>query len=79
MPLNNVNFPRNELNFMRYLNNIVSFKMFDMKDIEEFTFTPDFTETPPYNDNFEWLQYDTSNFFENLGFINVILVVMLMR
>ena len=52
MPLNNVNFPRNELNLMKFLNNIVSFHIFDLNDLP---YTPDFTETPPYNVNFEWL------------------------
>ena len=60
MPLNNVNFPRHELNFMIYLNRVVSFNLFDP---EAYTFVPHFTDTPPHNDNFEWLHYETSNFF----------------
>ena len=76
MPMNNVNFPRSEFYFMKFLNKIVSFNLLDIKEIP---YSPEFTETPPYHENFEWLQYDTSNFFENLDFITIIIVFMLLR
>ena len=77
MPLNSVNFPNNVLKFMQLLNYVVSFNLLDPST---FKMTPwSFTKTPPYNDNFEWLQYDTSNFYENIGFITVIVLLMMLR
>ena len=59
MPLLNVNFPRSELDFMTYLNKIVSFHKYDPNDF----IVTGFSDTPPFKDNFEWLQYNTSNFY----------------
>ena len=45
MPLNSVNFPRNEIKFMQLLNTMVSFNVVDPAS---FAFTPwEFTDTPP--------------------------------
>ena len=77
MPLNNVNFPRNWLVFMKMLNEAVSFNLIDPTTL---TFIPkEFTPTPPYFDNFGWLQYDSSNFFENIGFISLLVVFLMAR
>ena len=62
---------------MQLLNHVVSFNLLDPTSL---TVTPwSFSRTPPYNANFEWLQYDTSNFYENIGFITVIVLLLLMR
>ena len=77
MPLNNVNFPRNLLKFMKLLNKAVSFNLIYPTML---TYMPwDFTTTPPYYDNFGWLQYDSSNFYLNIGFITYIVFFMLVR
>ena len=77
MPMNNVNFPRNLLKFMKLLNKAVSFNLVDPTRL---TFIPwEFTTTPPYVDNFGWLQYDSSNFYENVNFITLIVLFMLVR
>ena len=75
MPLFNVNFPRSELNFMNYLNKIVSFNKYDPNDFIE----TGFTDTPPLHANFEWLQYNTSNFYQNLGSIILLFAILLGR
>jgi hypothetical protein len=75
MPLNNVNFPRSSLNFMAVLNKIVSFNSRDpFKYIDA-----DFTETPPLNENFQWLGYGSMNFLDNLGMVAILFLLVLLR
>ena len=65
LPLNNINFPLNAQTFYYFLTEIVSFDLLSPFDHFDFGFT----ETQPYHSSYEWLGYETSNFFENLGSI----------
>ena len=40
---------------------------------------PDYTETDPWSDNFEWLGYETQNFFLNLGSIILFVAFLIVR
>jgi hypothetical protein len=75
MPLNNVNFPRSSLNFMVFLNKIVSFNKSDPYDYID----ADFSVTPPFNENFQWLGYGSMNFLDNLGMIGFLFLLVLLR
>ena len=59
------------------LNKAVSFNLFDPTMLVHLPW--DFTATPPYYDNFGWLQYESSNFYVNLGFITIIVLLMMIR
>ena len=65
IPLNNFNLARTSMNFMKYLNQIVSFQILDPKTI----INADYSETFPYNANFNWLGYKTTNYLQNIGII----------
>ena len=71
IPMFRVNLPAQEMGFMTFLNEISSFNVGDP------TTNTNFTDSRAFSDEFEWLKYDTSNFFQNLGFIAVIMVVIL--
>ena len=75
MPLNNVNFPRSSLNFMVFLNKIVSFNKSDPYDYVDADFSP----SPPLNGNFQWLGYGSMNFLDNLGMIGFLFLLLLLR
>ncbi len=64
-----VNLPAQEMGFMIFLNEIGSFNVADP------TTSTNFTDSRAYNDEFEWLKYDTSNFYQNLGFIIIIILL----
>ena len=68
MPLNNVNFSNNAFIFFQFLAEVVSFDIFAPTDHIDFGLT----ETAPYNDNHDALGYESSNFYENIGSIAVI-------
>lgn len=54
---------------------VVSFDLFAPTDYYDFGFT----ETEPFNSNYEELGYETTNFLENLGSISLILFVIALR
>ena len=68
LPLFDFNLPLSALNFMVWLNRIVSFNLIDKTAV-------DFVESRSLYTNFEWLKYDTGNFYENLGFISIIAII----
>ena len=65
LPLNNVLFTTNLYIVFDILIGIVSFDLLSPFDYIDFGFS----ETDPYSENFEWLGYDSANFFTNLGSI----------
>ena len=75
LPLNNINFPLNAHNFYFFLTRVVSFDVFAPTDFFDFGLT----ETEPYHSNYEWLGYETTNFYENIGSIIVIGIILLLR
>ena len=75
LPLNNVNFSNNAFIFFQFLAEVVSFDLFAPTDHIDFGLT----ETAPYNANHDGLGYESSNFYENLGSIAVIGVVIALR
>lgn len=75
LPLNNVNFPSNAFQVFQFLAEVVSFDLFAPADYYDFGFT----ETEPFNSNYEELGYETTNFLENLGSISLIFLVIAFR
>ena len=75
LPLNNVNFSNNAFIFFQFLAEVVSFDIFAPTDHIDFGLT----ETPPFNENYEELGYETSNFYEDLGSIALIGVIIAFR
>lgn len=75
LPLNNINFPINAQKFYYFLTQIISFDFFSPFDHFDFGFT----ETRPYHSSYDMLGYQTSNFFENLGSIAVIGVLLFLK
>ena len=63
IPLLSIDLALNELKFLVYLNQIVSFNLFSTKPLIGYGLS----ETQPLNQNFARLEYKSSNFFENLG------------
>jgi hypothetical protein len=63
------------MDFMKYVNKIVSF---NNKDLYE-TIEPNFTQTPPLNTNFDWMGYESMNFLENIGLIALLCILIAIR
>ena len=75
IPLNNVNLPQISMAFMQSLNKLVSF---NTKDPYSF-FDVKFSKTPPINASFDWMEYETMNFLDNLGLISFIFIFIVVR
>ena len=54
---------------------IVSFDVFNPTEFYDFGFT----ETGPYHGNFEWLGYETSNFYECIGSVLLFGLILLLK
>ena len=39
----------------------------------------DFSKTPPINASFDWMEYESMNFLENLGLISFIFIFIVVR
>ena len=74
LPLGNINFPLNTQRFYSFLVRIVSFDIYSPTDYIDFGFT----ETAPFHSNFEWLGYETSNFYECIGSVLLIGAVLIL-
>ena len=75
IPLNNINLPQVSMDFMKYVNKIVSFNNKDLYEAIE----PNFTQTPPLNTNFDWMGYESMNFLENIGLIALLCILIAIR
>ena len=75
LPLNNVNFPLNAHRFYYFLTKVISFDIFNPTDFYDFGFT----ETGPYYSNFEWLGYESCNFYECIGSVPLIAVILFLK
>jgi len=74
LPMNKVSFPESTFNFIEPLIKVVTFDLTEILDlvgldIELFSFT----ETLPFNKNFDQLGYGSQNTIDNLGFINLVI------
>jgi len=74
-PLNNFNMPNNCFTIFQFMAEVVSFDLFAPTDHADFGFT----QTPPFNQQFDDLGYESTNFYENLGSIGLIAVFMVLR
>lgn len=63
------------MNFLQYLNQIVSFNKRDPYQM----FNPDFSETPPLNYNFDFMGYGSMNFLDNLGLVAFLCIFVAVR
>ena len=74
IPLNNINLPGIFIGFMVYVNRVVGFKRSTLAD----NLTVG-SLTPPLNANFYWMGYESMDFFENLGFVILLVGFILIR
>ena len=72
MPLNNIPLPGNCYHMFDVIIGIVSFDFFPMHEYFDFNFTP----TEPWSNSFEWLDYDSLNFFELMGSATLLFIVL---
>ena len=63
------------MTFMKHLNKIVSFNTRDPFSILGVSFT----ETPTLNQRFNWMDYDTSCFLQNIGLIAFLFILIVIR
>jgi len=75
--MNNVAFPEATTNFITPLIKVVTFDVTELLeliglDVEVFTFT----ETDPFSENSDLLGYGSQNTIDNLGIINLVMVIM---
>ena len=63
------------MNFLRHLNQIVSFNKRDPYKV----LNPDFSETPPLNYSFDFMGYGSMNFLENLGLVALLCIFVAVR
>ena len=75
--MNNVAFPEPTTNFITPLIKVVTFDVTELLeliglDVEVFTFT----ETDPFSENSDLLGYGSQNTIDNLGIINLVMVIM---
>ena len=75
LPINDVIFPANSVDFFNYLATVVSFDVFPPTERYDFGFSP----SEPYSLGFELLDYETVNFFDALGSIILILIFIILR
>jgi hypothetical protein len=75
IPLNTITLPANAFFLFKFLAEVVSFDIFEPADHYDFGFT----ETDPYNEQYEELGYETKNFIENLGSIALIMIIIALR
>ena len=67
LPLNNILLPANAMESFDIMVKVVSFDYFPLHEYVDFGFTP----TEPWSISFEYLDYDSINFIEDLGSINL--------
>ena len=67
LPLNNILLPANAMETFDIMVEIVSFDYFPLHEYVDFGFTP----TKPWSKSIEYLDYDSINFIEGLGSINL--------
>ena len=67
LPLVNIQIPANTQQAFEIMIKIVSFDYFPIHDIFDFGFS----ETEPWSQNFENLGYETINYIEGMGSINL--------
>ena len=75
--MNNVAFPEATTNLIKPLIKVVTFdftELLELIGLEVKVFN--FTETDPFNDNFDLMGKGSQNTVENLGFINLVIVFM---
>jgi len=77
LPMNNVAFPEATIDFIKPLIKVVTFdftELLELIGIEVKVFN--FTETDPFNENFDLMGKGSQNTVENLGFVNLVIVFM---
>jgi len=77
LPMNNVAFPEATTNVITPLIKVVTFDVTEILDlvglnVEVFTFT----DTNPFSENSDLLGYGSQNTIDNLGIINLVIVIM---
>jgi len=77
LPLNEVSYPPHVQTMFEQLIGVVQFDLLELTDAFDIEVGPSFTETEPYSAKFDYLGYNSKNTYENLGFTNFILAVLL--
>lgn len=77
LPLNNVLFTPELYTAFDILLPIVTFDLISPFGNDMIPIPWGFSETDPYNENFEWIGYDSANFFNNLGSIGLFIFILI--
>ena len=75
LPLNEINFPPNTYDFYNYLAQVVSFDVYPPTENYDF----DISETEPRSLGFELLDYESVNFYDAVGSISLIFLLLVAR
>lgn len=75
LPINEIIFPVNSIDFFNYLATVVSFDIFPPTERYDFGFS----ESEPYSLAFEMLDYETVNYFDALGSISIIAILIVAK
>ena len=74
LPLADIMLPANALESFDILIGVVSFDYFSPTEYIEFNFT----EMPPWSDNFDWIGYGSINFVDGMGSITVFAFILIL-
>ena len=74
LPLNNIPLPANVYFTFDILIQFVSFDFFPLHEYIDMGFTP----TDAWSDSFAWLDYDSVNFVEGMGSLNIIFAALIL-
>ena len=72
LPLINIPLPANVYFTFDLLIQFVSFDFFPIHEYIDMGFTP----TDPWSESFSWLDYDSVNFVEGMGSVNIIFAIL---
>ena len=75
MPLNDIHLPANSYQYFEMMIKIVSFDYFPIHEYIDFGFL----ETEAWSENFAWLDYDSINFIEGMGSINLFVWLIMLQ
>jgi len=79
LPLNEVSYPPHVQTMFEQMIGVVQFDILALTDAFDIDVGPSFTETEPFSAKFDDLGYNSQNTYENLGFSNFILAVLLIE
>ena len=79
LPLNAVAYPEHVQAMFEQLIRVVQFDLLEFTDALQVEITLEVTDTNPYSTNFDGLSYGSQNTYDNLGFTNFIMAILLLE